>query len=146
RYPIFPTQDVMVGFGKGMPAAQRDGAFQAAKVFDEGKATLRDRDWGGMDGVDRATSASKNGFEVLDQANTLAQRADVLYAEPDMMITGMNEFIPNDTFFGDQWALNNTGQNGGVADNDINGPEAWDISFGSSSIVVVVMDIGVQLN
>jgi hypothetical protein len=146
RGPVFPTQDVMVGFADGTAAAQRDAALQETKVFENGKGSLRDRDWSGMSGVDRATAASKSGIDVLDAANSLAQRADVRFAEPDMMIWGMHDFIPNDPLFGDLWGLNNTGQSGGVADMDMNGPQAWDLTPGSSSVVVTVIDIGVQLN
>lgn len=57
---------------------------------------------------------------------------------------------PNDASFGTQWALNNTGQSGGLADADIDAPEAWDISTGGltalgDTIVVAVIDGGAQL-
>ena len=38
----------------------------------------------------------------------LSQRADVLYAEPDYLAYG--GATPNDSFFGSQWGLRNTGQ------------------------------------
>jgi len=52
---------------------------------------------------------------------------------------------PNDTYYSPhQWGLNNTGQDGGKADADIDAPEAWDVTTGSSSVVVAVVDSGVQ--
>ncbi|MDZ7743131.1 MAG: S8 family serine peptidase [Bacteroidota bacterium] len=63
----------------------------------------------------------------------------------------LRETIPADTDFGQQWALKNTGQNGGVPDADIDATDAWDIHpggvnyFGDTMIVAVIdggADIG----
>lgn len=51
---------------------------------------------------------------------------------------------PNDTSFGSLWGLNNTGQSSGRTDADIDAPEAWNITTGSSSVVVGVIDTGVD--
>jgi alpha-tubulin suppressor-like RCC1 family protein len=42
------------------------------------------------------------------------------------------------------WGLNNTGQTGGKSDADIDAPEAWKISTGSKSIIIGVIDTGVD--
>jgi subtilisin family serine protease len=54
--------------------------------------------------------------------------------------------IPNDTHFSKLWGLRNTGQTGGTSDADIDAPEAWDIHKGSTSIVVAVIDSGIDYN
>jgi subtilisin family serine protease len=56
--------------------------------------------------------------------------------------------MPNDSRFtsGELWGLHNTGQSGGKADADIDAPEAWDISTGSSAVVVGVIDSGIQID
>ena len=51
---------------------------------------------------------------------------------------------PNDPLFGDQWALNNTGQNGGKANAHIDALKAWAKTQGSSEVVVAVLDTGVD--
>jgi subtilisin family serine protease len=53
---------------------------------------------------------------------------------------------PNDTDFGQQYGLNNTGQSGGTSDADIDAPEAWDLSTGHTGTVVAVLDTGVDYN
>lgn len=59
--------------------------------------------------------------------------------------------FPNDPRFNEQWALNNTGQSGGVADADIDAPEAWNFATGGitslgDTIVVAIVDGGCDLN
>jgi subtilisin family serine protease len=54
--------------------------------------------------------------------------------------------IPNDPHFSKLWGLRNTGQTGGTSDADIDAPEAWDIHKGSSSIVVAVIDSGIDFD
>lgn len=52
---------------------------------------------------------------------------------------------PNDTYFStDQWALNNTGQYGGVPGADIDAPEAWGYTTGSNTVIVAIVDTGID--
>ena len=58
---------------------------------------------------------------------------------------------PDDPLFDDQWALENTGQTGGLPDADIDAPEAWDINTGGvtalgDTIVLAIVDSGNYLN
>lgn len=55
-----------------------------------------------------------------------------------------SQVMPNDTYFPNQWHLNNTGQAGGTPDVDIDAPEAWEVSTGDADIVVAVVDSGVD--
>jgi subtilisin family serine protease len=52
----------------------------------------------------------------------------------------------NDQYFSLEWGLNNTGQSGGKVDADIDAPEAWDITRGDGSVVVGVIDSGIDYN
>lgn len=51
---------------------------------------------------------------------------------------------PDDPAFGDMWAMENTGQSGGLAGADIDATAAWDITTGDRSIVIGVIDSGVD--
>jgi subtilisin family serine protease len=71
----------------------------------------------------------------------------VEYAEPDFIYhLGAT---PNDTYYGLQWGLNNTGQNvggdPGIAGADIDANLAWDVTTGSASFVVGMADSGIRL-
>jgi serine protease len=77
-------------------------------------------------------------------------RADprVEYAEPDYVRTAFS--IPNDPYFASEWGLHNTGQP--IADSptptpdiDINAPEAWDHETGTDSVIVAVLDEGIDV-
>ena len=51
---------------------------------------------------------------------------------------------PNDPMFAEQWALNNTGQNGGKEKAHIDALKAWVKTQGSSKVVIAVLDTGVD--
>ena len=51
---------------------------------------------------------------------------------------------PDDPRYSEMWGLNNTGQTGGLEDADIDAPEAWNISTGSDTIIVGVIDSGID--
>ena len=65
------------------------------------------------------------------------------YAEPNYLGQG-GDFLPKDTFFPQQWHLHNVGQTGGTVDADIDAVEGWQITRGSSAIVVAVLDTGIE--
>ena len=58
-------------------------------------------------------------------------------------------FLPDDPQFvdGSQWGLRNTGTgpSGGVAGVDVRAPEGWDVTTGSTTTVVAIIDTGVDL-
>ena len=80
--------------------------------------------------------------EVLKLVNELTNRIDVDWSEPELMF----EIKFYNTFYPQQYYLNNTGQNGGTAGIDINVVPAWDITNGSSNIKIAVIDNGVDKN
>jgi subtilisin family serine protease len=105
-----------------------------------------------IDDLDDADPAT-----VAEQYSAMSD--EVLYAEPNFEIrlepqpnsvSAQELFspdpgvIPNDPQFGDQWSLNNLGQDGGKNGADIAALKAWGISQGSDKVVVAVLDSGVD--
>ncbi len=84
------------------------------------------------------------GTNVLDAFLKFNRSANVLYAEPDYKYKLFR--VPNDPNFADLWGLDNTGQTGGTPDADIDAPEAWDIVTGNPSLIVAIIDTGVDYN
>ena len=64
---------------------------------------------------------------------------DVAYAEVDRPIGALS----TDTYFSQLWALQNTGQFGGIAGKDMSVPLAWQTATGTG-VVVAVVDTGVD--
>ena len=74
-------------------------------------------------------------------------KAKVAHVEPNYMLsigTTLLSTLPDDSSFSSLWGLHNTGQTGGKNDADIDAPEAWNITTGSSDIIVAVIDTGVD--
>lgn len=91
------------------------------------------------------TPQAKNmGMTVEKAVARLLDNPAVRFAEFDTKITP--DFIPNDTRFGEQWGMHNTGQSGGTPDADIDAPEAWDSIMAHPQVVVGVCDDGFDYN
>ncbi len=84
--------------------------------------------------------------EVAEAVRTLERHPDVLYAEPNRRRSIAAAF-PNDPLFNRLWGLHNTGGYvggvRGVADADIDAPEAWRAIRRPSTTTVAVVDTGV---
>ena len=107
----------------------------------------------------RKISKTLNIYQVtFDQNSDLNLLIKASYAYPQILNVQKNHivtersFTPNDTFFGDQWHLENTGQTGGIVDADIDATEAWDITtgglttHGDTIVVCVIEGSGVDLD
>lgn len=79
--------------------------------------------------------------DMLAMAKEAAAAAQVVYAEPNYVF----EFdgLPDDAAFDQQWHLHNTGQYN-LLDADIDAPEAWNVVTGTNSVVIAVIDTGVD--
>lgn len=65
-------------------------------------------------------------------------------------LNGLN-LVPNDSRYNEQWALNNTGQfagnsGTGTTGADIEAEPAWNLTTGSKSVIIAVIDTGVDVN
>ena len=106
--------------------------------------------------IDRTRRVGRDGLVLLRSrtrdvnrlVQELRQRAYVQYVEPDYLVRA--NATPNDPSFALLWGLRNTGQSilgvPGTPGNDIGAVAAWDISTGSASVVVGVIDTGVDYN
>lgn len=131
----FDPEAILVRFAPNATAAQRNFALQLV-----GGAKLQS--WTIVPGLEQI----KVSVAAKDAVATLTGLPGIMYAELDYFVRA--DVTPNDPSFGNLWGCNNTGQtvNGdpGSAGADINAPEAWDITTGSSSFVIGDIDSGVN--
>ena len=100
--------------------------------------------------VDGLRVAQVNPADTSRAIEALRSRPDVVYAEPNYIRRAL--VAPNDPRYPEMWGLKNTGQastpfgNPGTPGNDIRAEQAWDITKGSRSVVVGVIDSGIDIN
>ncbi|HEX5883721.1 MAG TPA: S8 family peptidase [Pyrinomonadaceae bacterium] len=105
---------------------------------------------------DRIESVGWESIDDMDGADSAAVAAEysrlpeVEYAEPNFEIQ-LDEIegrllpvLPHDPQFNEQWALANSGQRGGKEGADISATLAWATTTGSDTVVVAVLDSGVD--
>ena len=85
-------------------------------------------------------SSEKDAMQI---ANELYETGLFEYAEPNLML--FIKYGTNDTYFSDQWGLNNTGQYGATAGVDIKTTQAWTITTGNPNIKIAILDSGTDL-
>ncbi len=91
-------------------------------------------------------SCDKNSKgDSLEMANFFYETGLFEASEPDLLEDSLIQ-CANDTYFPDQWALRNTGQLGGTIGADIKLCETWTETQGNPSIIVAIVDQGLELN
>ncbi|MDB6119528.1 MAG: hypothetical protein JWO08_3309, partial [Verrucomicrobiaceae bacterium] len=136
---MIPTDEVLVRF--------RDGTTPQAMV----NAIARS-------GLQIVPDAKKNKVPVvhlrlrrpktsdpLVAARTLATMKDVTWAQPNFVREIRHYFTPSNSLFPHQQSLLNTGQNGALAGAHVDAVHAWDKTTGNSSVVVAIIDDGVDI-
>jgi subtilisin family serine protease len=90
------------------------------------------------------------GWSVDSALEVLRRLPAVAYAHKNLVIH-IDQQLPDDQFFAEQWALHNVGQGSlvgvwppGTPDADIDWPEAWAGAAGGSGAVVAIMDTGID--
>src|SRR5262249_9645343 len=78
------------------------------------------------------------GLSVQKAIKLYGRNPNVRYAEPDFTVHSVA--TPDDPQFSQLWGLSNGN------DADIDAPEAWNITTGSSNVVVGVIDSGIDYN
>lgn len=125
----------------GSRAAQEQTARQLVDGISGGSISIERQL--GLDGMFEIET--KAGYDYTAIQGILAGLPGYLYVEPNFVLSNNSNF-PNDPQFAQMYGLHNTGQTGGTADADIDAPEAWDITTGSSNVVVADIDTGIDYN
>ncbi len=88
------------------------------------------------------------GKDVEGMRRWYESRSEVEYAEPNYIVR--MAALPNDTNFSRQWGLRNRGQiilgAAGTVGADINAAAAWDRHTGAGSVLVALLDTGIDYN
>jgi subtilisin family serine protease len=108
-------------------------------------------EWGDNE-TNAVTEITAGLYEVYLTGNTSVDaaiedyksRSGVMMAERDYVIQLSVVATPNDPSFSSLWGLNNEGQTGGLYDADIDALEAWDVTTGSTDVIVAVIDTGID--
>lgn len=145
----YDPHHVLVGFRPGTSAPGR----AAAHAGEGGQVQNR------FDHLDLDVVRVGPGEDPLVVSQRYVRNPNVAYAHPNWEVRLLSE--PNDTLFAQLWGLHNTGQFGGVGDDDrllgngtvdadIDAPEGWDNAFGTGSFPssggtrVGVLDTGID--
>ncbi len=133
---------------------QREFAYDKLIVKLEDNATSTDLERiNEQNGASTEEDLPRSQINVVDLPSDLPVRAaerlyeaslDVEFAEPDFILKPSQTTSANDPNYPRLYGLNNTGQNGGTADADVDAPEAWSATTGDPGTVVAVIDQGVD--
>ncbi len=149
---------IVIGAPRGRPARPYDETSVLVRFKPVASASNRATARAGIGGTRLRAYKIVGGLEhirlghglTVAQALTILRRLPfVAYAEPNAVIQ-VDQQLPNDEYFVEQWALHNIGQGSifgvfepGTPDADIDWPEAWAHAAGSGA-VVAVLDTGVD--
>lgn len=147
KEPNFASNQLIIGFKSDITPEEIKNFykdFQSDFGLEE-KKSLGDGNHGKPTTKLVKTSTSVNSAIIAK----LKDDPRVEFAEPDYIIT-IDTINTNDTYRNLLWGLDNTGQTVnnvvGTTDADIDAPEAWGISTGSSNIIAGIIDTGVDYN
>jgi subtilisin family serine protease len=152
--PDFVPGDILVRYRDDVQA-RREEARTTPLSRNGREMFVRVERFDGSNLVEGLRLARVEPEDTLDAIAALKTDPEVLYAEPNYILH--REALPDDSRFTDLWALKNTGQQGNVGppDNnrfvngtpgaDIEAEEAWKTTTGSSSVVVGIVDSGIDI-
>lgn len=128
RYRVLPQPEnfvpgrVLVGFRDNVLPDHARNVIAAVGARDNGEISgLR------VHVIDLPEEADEKGF-----AEALANRPEIEFAEVDRLLQP-EEVVPNDPWYVDQWHLKKIGA-----------PAAWSTTTGSSTVVIAILDTGVD--
>jgi subtilisin family serine protease len=127
--PPYREGELLVRFTPGTPAQNMDA--QHLSVGAETISTFR------KTGIHHIRLPK--GMTVQQGIKMYEANPNVEFAEPNYVLRATATF-PDDPLFSSLWGLDDAG------DSDIDAPEAWDIITDASSVVVAVIDSGIDYN
>ncbi|MER9256008.1 S8 family serine peptidase [Mesorhizobium sp. M0598] len=136
-YPLIVTDEIIIQFKPGV-SVERINTLVAQQAASIAKAS----DYYPNQFIVRVEEASKG--DALQLSSRFQSMADLVdFAHPNfIMILEPQQMIPSDPLFGDQWHHQNTGQESGTHDADIDAPQAWAIERGSAATTIAIIDLG----
>src|SRR5436190_16246366 len=125
----YVSDELLVRFAPKVP----DSAKAVAHAAMGASAVKR---FGTLDGLELVKLPQR--LKVEEAIRLYRRMPAVLYVEPNFIVQAL--VVPNDPQLGLLWGLDNG------SDADIDAPEAWGITTGSSNVVVGVIDTGIDYN
>jgi uncharacterized repeat protein (TIGR01451 family) len=141
RKAEFVPGELLVRFRPGSAIARtRTSTTTDLPSFAEGRSVhVEIERFGGSDLLNGLMLVRVAATDTLTAIKALRARDDVLYAEPNYIRRAEN--VPNDTRYSDLYALKNAGPGGA----GVSAESAWDTTTGSHTVVVGVIDTGVDI-
>lgn len=138
----FTPQEIAQGYREGVllakPRAAHRGTVDAAETT-EGRRLQRKFSRLG----DTRLLEPASGETTAQAIERLKATGRYEFVEPDRIIRA--RVVASDPSFNQQWALRNTGQNGGVAGADIGATTAWETLHDAPNVIVAVVDSGMRM-
>ncbi|MDQ4125407.1 MAG: S8 family serine peptidase [Actinomycetota bacterium] len=140
----YDSEHILVGWDRSLPEQAR------ADVHAREGGEVANR----LEFIDVDVVEVPENQDPVDWVARYQRHPQVAFAELNYRVEQTS--VPNDTLFGEQWGFHNTAQSvkgslvRGVADWDIDAPEAWDAAFGPGSFPttggtrVAVIDSGID--
>jgi uncharacterized repeat protein (TIGR01451 family) len=140
----FVPGEILVRFRGESAGLAAEAAVASLTAVEGGEIPVRIERARGLEIVRGLRLARVSAAETERALTALRARPDVLYAEPNYVRHKLS--VPNDPQYPQQWALKNNTQFGGGPGADIDAEQAWDITKGDHSVVVGVVDEGIDIN
>lgn len=142
RVTLYAEGELLVKFKPHVSSSERQSIHKASSAMVKKRFSFIGVDYIKLPG----------GLSVKEALRQYMANPDIEYAEPNYLVR--SAAVPNDRYFGMQWALRNTGQTitvgseqfTGKTGADIDATDAWNVSTGSDSVIVAVIDSGVDYN